>query len=258
MVLDRIAAMLATAAESRRVIPPTDLYNEGWMLRLVLHWLSERPEIEHDLAFADNANWYSEALLPSAFLARYRGDKLAESWTHADGVIGHFSIGENGAGDLSVPRAMSQLLVTEAKMFSKLSSGVTNAKYFDQAARNIACIAEVLGRAAIDPQSVHSLGFFVIAPQSRIAEGVFDSQMDRTGIANIVRRRVEEYRDREKLRWYEKVFLPVSSRLNIRCIAWEELLDLISETDPEFGPRLSEFYTHCLEFNQVAIKRFVR
>ena len=32
--------------------------------------------------------WYSEALLPSAFLARVREDKLAEFWTHADGVIG--------------------------------------------------------------------------------------------------------------------------------------------------------------------------
>jgi hypothetical protein len=29
-------------------------------------------------------------MVPSAFRASERGDKLAESWTHADGVIGHF------------------------------------------------------------------------------------------------------------------------------------------------------------------------
>lgn len=250
--------MLATAADSGRVIPPTDLYNEGWMLRLALHWLSEHPEIEHDLVFSSGSTWFSEALLPSAFLARYRGDKLAESWTHADGVIGHFFIGESGAGDLSVPQDASQLLVTEAKMFSKLSSGVTNAKYFDQAARNVACIAEVLRRANIKPRSVQSLGFFVVAPQSRIDEGVFERQMDRAGIADVVQRRVEEYQDTEKQRWYDEAFLPVAETASIRCISWEEIIDLTSRTDPEFGSDLSDFYSECLKFNQVAMRRFAR
>jgi len=248
--------MLTTAADSSRVIPPTDLYNEGWMLRLTLHWLSEHPEIQHDLAFSAGSIWYSEALLPSAFLARYRGDKLAESWTHADGVIGNFAIGENGAGDLSVTPNVSQLLVTEAKMFSKLSSGVTNAKYFDQAARNVACIAEVLGRANVDPHTVQSLGFFVIAPKSRIDEGIFENQMNRSGIAQVVQRRVMEYQDQKKQRWYEDIFLPVVSSATIRCIAWEEIIQLISESDPKFGTDLGDFYSRCLAFNMAAARRF--
>jgi len=163
MANQRIAELLARAAGDDRVFPPTDLYNEGWMLRLVLDWFSRNPDVDHDLKFGESSGWYSEALLPSAFLPRNRGDKLAESWTHADGVIGHFSIGENGAGDLSLKENAKELVVTEAKMFSKLSNGVTNAKYFDQAARNVACIAELAKRASIAPFSFDNIAFYVIA-----------------------------------------------------------------------------------------------
>jgi len=75
------------------------LYNEDWMLCLTLQWSSERPGIDHDLSFLATSAWFSEALLAGAFLPRYRGDKLAASWTHTDGVTGHFVIGENGVGD---------------------------------------------------------------------------------------------------------------------------------------------------------------
>lgn len=255
MISERISAMLANCANAGRVIPPTDLYNEGWMLRLALDWLGENRDIPHDLAFAAGSAWYSEALLPSAFLARYRGDKLAESWTHADGVIGHFSIGENGIGDLSVTEGVSQLLVTEAKMFSKLSSGVKNARYFDQAARNVACIAEVLGRANVDPLTVRSLGFFVVAPQSRIDESIFDRQMDLEGMREVVGRRVAEYGDDEKQSWYENTFIPVIDAATIRCISWEEILNLVSQSDSQFAVELADFYSRCLEFNRAAMNR---
>lgn len=153
MSIERIAALLERCDGPGNNFQPTDLYNEGWMLRLVLDWFSLNPGIDHGLAFTTTDKWYSEALLPSAFLARVRGDKLAESWTHADGVIGDFVIGSDCRGDLSLADGASRFLVTEAKMFSKLSSGVTNARYFNQASRNIACIAETIFRANILPIS---------------------------------------------------------------------------------------------------------
>jgi len=176
MSIERIATLFERCGGPEKNFPPTDLYNEGWMLRLVLDWLSFNPGIDHDLAFATTDKWYSEALIPSAFLPRVRGDKLAESWTHADGVIGDFVIGANREGDLSLAEGASRILVTEAKMFSKLSSGVKNASYFNQAARNVACIAEVICRAQISPSSLEKIGFFVIAPESQINDGVFAEQ----------------------------------------------------------------------------------
>ena len=58
------------------------------------------------------------------------------------------------------PRLNQRLpVVIEAKMFSKLSPGVTNAKYFNQAARNVACMAEIANRAGIDPASFEDIAF---------------------------------------------------------------------------------------------------
>ena len=125
--LESIQEMLRTAATDQPLFPPTLLYNEGWLLRLVLDWFARHSVQDQLLSFAADANWFSEALLPSPFLARNRGDQLAESWTHADGVVGHFLIGEKGRADLSLETEASQLLVLEAKMFSTLSSGVTHA-----------------------------------------------------------------------------------------------------------------------------------
>ena len=88
-MIDRIAQLMADAGTSSAVFPATDLYNEGWMLRLVIDWFDMNRSVDFDLKFSEGASWFSEALLPSAFLARQRRDKLAESWTHADGVIGH-------------------------------------------------------------------------------------------------------------------------------------------------------------------------
>lgn len=146
---------------------PLSSINEGWMLRLVLDWFSRNPNVDHELRFSENSQWYSEALLPSAFLQNSGEKKLAESWTHADGVIGHFSIGEGGKADLSLDKNATQFVVTEAKMFSELSAGVTNAPYFNQAARTVACMAEISRIAGIAPKSFDNIAFYVLAPEKK-------------------------------------------------------------------------------------------
>src|SRR2546425_6409929 len=88
-MLERIADLLARCDSDASVLPPTTLYNEGWMLRLVLDWFDQNRGLGHELAFLPGARWYSEALLASRFLPERRGDNRAESFTHADGVIGH-------------------------------------------------------------------------------------------------------------------------------------------------------------------------
>ncbi len=252
MVIKRIAELLSKCSGSDRVLPPTELYNEGWMLRLVLDWFCRHPTVQHELQFCEGSKWYSEALLPSAFIARKRGDKLAESWTHADGVIGHLLIGENGAGDLSLREGATQLVVTEAKMFSKLSAGVTNAKYFNQAARNVACIAEIMRRAEIDPTSLDEVAFYVVAPETRISEGVFSQYMGADSMREVVLKRVTEYEEPAKDQWFNDWFLPTLAVAKSRCISWEEILAVISDNNEEDGRELAEFYDQCLKFNQTA------
>jgi hypothetical protein len=253
MIVDRVKSLLERCGTPDTVLPPTDLYNEGWMLRLVLDWL-HRNRHKNDgicLPFPDGAEWYSEALLPSAFFARSQGDKLAESRTHADGVIGDFSIGDNGKGDLALRTDARCFVVVEAKMFSKLSPGVTNARYYNQAARNVACIAELVGLAGLLPDDFGTLGFFVVAPQSQIEDGIFSEYMTRDSIMETVARRVAEYGG-EKDDWRDRRFIPVAKRASIKTVSWEEIISGISGLDAPFGAELEAFYANCLRFNRAA------
>src|SRR5580658_8454634 len=70
--------------------PPTEVFNEGWMLRLTLDAAQTLRIRDYPLQFLDKANWYSESLLSSPFGPRSRNDKLGEGFTNADAVIGHF------------------------------------------------------------------------------------------------------------------------------------------------------------------------
>ena len=86
-----ILEMLQAADTNEAVFPPTILYDEGWMLRLILSAAAKGIKCL-PCPLAADAKWYSEALLHSPFLTRHRGDDLAEAYTHADGVMGHFRI----------------------------------------------------------------------------------------------------------------------------------------------------------------------
>ena len=244
-----IQEMLRSAASSRPLFPPTLLYNEGWLLRLVLNWFDGHSLQDHPLSFAAGAAWFSEAQLPSAFLPRYRGDKLAESRTHADGVVGHFLIGEKSRTDLRLLTGANQLLVLEAKMFSSLSPGVTHASYYDQAARTVACMAEVLHRAECHPSELATLRYSVLAPSSQIKKGVFSMEMPKESIFKKVDRRAEAY-EGKKDRWFEEWFRPTWEKIVIDCLSWEALITTIQERDRPFGRSFNQFYEHCLLVGQ--------
>ena len=250
MAIERIKSMLELCSTDDTVFPPTILYNEGWMLRLVLDWFATHRDNDHYLSFPKDGKWYSEALLPSAFLPRYRGDKYAESWTHADGVIGHFEIGRDSDGDLTLLPDGTSLKVLEAKMFSKLSSGTTHAKYYNQAARNVACVAEILKRTNRKPSDIQALAFYVVAPKVQIEEGVFSKLMSLDSVQATVARRVNEY-DESKEQWYKGWFLPTLETIDIRTISWEEIVSRISEADSSAGKAIKEFYDLCLKYNRL-------
>ena len=203
--LDRITDLLGQSANNDRKFPPTLLFAEGWILRLVLDWFAANRLVDHPLAFDEGSIWFSEATLTSAFLPRYRGDKYAEGFTHADGAIGHFKIGGVGKADLSILPDATVIKVTEAKMFSALSRGTTRAPKYNQAARNVACIGEILKLSNRWPSEFRSLGFYVLAPRSQIEGGVFERAMNRTSICDVVKDRVKNYDD-PKDDWFETWF----------------------------------------------------
>jgi hypothetical protein len=248
MIPKRILDILTTVVGETPQLPPTIIFNEGWMLRLTLDALSRVPALEHRLAFEPRSTWYSEALLPSAFRPRSQADALSESYTHADAGIGHINVAKTGNAYLKLAADATQFIITEAKMFSALSSGVKNAPFFDQAARNAACMAEVLHRAGASPEQFTRIGFYILAPQIAIEAGVFNPLIERAHIEATVSERVRGYGGQLD-GWFSSSFGPLIQRIDLACISWEELVGALGNDAPE-AQELGAFYQNCLKYNQ--------
>lgn len=254
-MIDRVADILGRCAtRDLTTMPPTELYNEGWLLRLALDWSSNHPGTLDALDVPKGTCWYSEAFLPSPFLPRTRGDRLAESYTHADGAVGHFTIGGSGAGDLVLDPQATHFVVLEAKLGSRLSSGTSNAPGYDQAARNVACMAQVLALASRRPADVATLGFYVLAPSQQIDRGLFSDQLTTASIAARVAERVTAYDGDDRVRrevWQREWLEPILCEIGLGAVAWETVVEAISEADAAGGAALREFYASCLRFNRL-------
>ncbi|MGP8080309.1 MAG: hypothetical protein ACLPVI_07335 [Dehalococcoidales bacterium] len=247
-MLEEIDAILQSCDSESPLVPPTMLFNEGWCLRIILNRFSKNEMKGHPLSFEFNSTWYSEGLLRSPFLPRYRGDKLSESWTHADGVVGNFTISNTSEINL-LPEA-KRFVVLEAKIYSKLSQGVSHAGYFDQAARYIACIAELIQYSKNRPQNMQHLAFHILAPEAQIKADVFTNNLSRESIYKKVKKRVSEYGG-EKESWFEEWFVPTLDTIIISAISWEEILESIKKVDQAFADKVKNFYKKCLKYNQL-------
>jgi hypothetical protein len=217
------------------------------MLRLILSLHSEGVSCL-PIEWQANSRWFSEALIASPFLPRYRGDSLGETHTHLDGVVGHFAFRTGTKARLMLTDTSNQLMVLEAKMFSHLSKGIKNAKYYDQAARTVACMAWTISQSNRSVDDFGSLGFYVVAPQEQIEKGIFSKQMDKSSIEEKVERRIKSYADdidcfNELQNWYHESFIPVLELTSVDCVSWESAVDEIAEDS------VRVFYERCLKFN---------
>jgi hypothetical protein len=244
--LERVGQLFLSSGTRAGILPPTALYNEGWMLRLVLDWFARQAPVEHPLDVMPGHGWRSEVLLPSAFLPRGRGDELAESFTHADAIIGATRRG-SGRGDLLPARETKQFVVVEAKLMSALSAGTKRAATYNQAARNVACLATALHQGAVSPAKIRA-GFVVVAPASQIDAGVFGNWCEKEHIIEVVRTRVAAYQgDRDQ--WFQHTFLPAMSAIDVQLLSWESVLEHIRFRDADNSAALIEFYERCVSFN---------
>ena len=253
-MFDTIMVLLKELEDGKPHLPPTLLFNEGWLLRLILHWFSQNNISDHPLSFSLGAVWFSEGLLSSQFLPVHRGDELAESYTHADGVIGNIEAGGRGKTDIQLVKPYEQFVVLEAKLFSKLSAGIARVPGYNQAARNIACMVSVAAESKSSIDKFKTLGFYVIAPETQIKkEASFEKYMQKESVHQKVRQRVETYKGRpdydEKKKWFGEHFEPLLSKINVSLVSWEIIIGSIKKHDNEAGERLARFYDLCLEFN---------
>lgn len=228
--------------------PPTEIFNENWLLKAFLYQASRIDLGDSPFSFDQGATWFSEAMLPTAFKQRFLGDPLAEFRTHADGVIGHIDIGRKGKADLELASDATQFVVIEAKIGAHLSPGTQNAPEFDQAARNVACMAEVLSKAELSPAKMERFAFVLLAPQSSIESDTFSSEMNLEGMRGKIQSRVSRF-DGTLDEWYQKWAEPTLDAVALHTISWETAIRGVEAIDPQSGEALKNFYDTCLEVN---------
>jgi hypothetical protein len=231
-----------------------DLYNEGWLLRLALAMdfagISCLP-VRRDA----NSRWLSETLMYSPFQAAYRGDTRAERHTHADGILGSVSIESSTKRGLRLSETATQFVVFEAKIGSKLSGGTKNAGNYDQAVRNVACMAEALRRAKRPVKALDSLGFFVISPEKSVSTHALTLTSE--SMLRKIDERIGQYEPprRDALQqWKAEWFQPLLERAEITTDSWENVIHRAKSASPNYGEAYDLFYQRCLGFAGVTSK----
>jgi hypothetical protein len=255
--LDAVFAMLTECQDGRTGhFPPTELFSEGWMLRLLLR---EAANGRNLLPFhlEPTADWYSEARLASPFMRQpgeMKGEIRAEGFTNADGVVGQFDMRADTRAGLELRSDATQFVVVEAKMASGLSKGTRYAAGYDQAARNVACMAWTLRSAGVRPDRLKNVGFFVLAPQTTHDRFRIPAMVQRESIQSKIEDRVatlgvSEPRRKALEQWLAEWLDPLLDRLveqsALRSLSWETILDGLDPSED-----LVSFYARCLEFNR--------
>ena len=236
---------------------PTEFYNEGWLLKLLVFSITDFGLKEHELYVDKKNKFFSEALLYSPFLARARArtrkDPFAENHTHADGAIGDFVIGnEKSKGSLHL--IGNKFNVFEAKINSELSKDVTNAPFFDQAARYIACITETLEKSnKIETLDKLSLGFYLTVPEEKYRKkNSFEKCLSEENILKTVQQRVEQYKNEDdfnkRIDWFENKFTPVLKKIKIEPIFYETIISEL--LGYKYIDEIKKFYDLCLAHNK--------
>lgn len=222
---------------------PTEIYNEGWMTRLLVYYSIIDKLKFKELDFSKIYNWCSEALISSPFLPGKRGDNLEEGFTHADMTIGDFKVDFSSRGEVEILEDAKLFGIIEAKMGSNLSQWAKNARNYNQASRYLAYIAHKTCNIDCD------IFFSVVAPQSKLDEHKIDIQIDIQYMIEQIKVRLNEYPDSfKKLKDIESVIYK-AQECRVWSMSYEEWID---EFDNSESKRLlNSFYESSKKWNRI-------
>lgn len=215
-------------------INPTQIYNEGWMTRLLMiQSIKENIDFK-GIRFSEIFNWTSEALISSPFTSTKQN---REGYTHADIVFGDFKVNFNESGKITLLDNAKIFGIIEAKMKSGLSKETKNFKNYNQASRSLLCI----GKNTFDKKC--ETFYIVVAPFKRLEKIKKDTNLE------ILHRQIDDrylaHKDDVNL---EKILLKAK---DCKVMEWsyEEWLEKIK--DIEAKKYLNEFYNKALKWNRL-------
>ena len=219
---------------------PTEIYNEGWMTRLLVYEsIKEKIKLK-DIDFKIISYWTSEALISSPFV---KAKKYREGYTHADIALGDFSVDFNKRGEIIVSKIAKIFGIIEAKMGSNLSQGTTHFKNYNQASRNLACIA--YNTCDIDCE----IFFYVVAPEKKLVEHEIKKQIDLQTMIDQIAFRFKEYSDEFKRAQKMDLIISKALKCKVESISYEEWIEKIKNYDSR--KFLDEFYQKAKKWNRI-------
>lgn len=170
-----VTAMAECCTESGTPVAKSEVYNETWLLRMVLacihdykgDFVTGDAKIKKVLEKIQKAvckHWISEGGLEPAF------EQEGTTWT--DAILGNVKICNNNKRgvEVEIRDPSTGVIIIEAKMGSELSSGITNSSNYNQAARNIACLAKLLNKEKVSKKIISESAFVLFAPKSKLEE----------------------------------------------------------------------------------------
>lgn len=221
-------------------VNPTEIYNEGWMTRLLVYHSIEKKIKLKTIDFGKIKNWTSEALISSPFI---HAKNNREGYTHADMALGDFTVDYEKGGKINIPQSAKTFGIIEAKMGSPLSQGTTHAPNYNQASRNVACIAE-------NTSDTCSSFFYVVAPESQM------KKVHKNGFCNedLVQPSVIKDQIAERFDLHNSVNEANPNETSIKTrvpncrigtITYEEWLKKLASDE------LDKFYMSCKKWNKI-------
>ena len=170
-----VSAMAECCTDSGTPVAKSEVYNETWLLRMVLACIhdykgdfvtgdAKTKQALEKMRKAVCKYWISEGGLEPAF------EQEGTTWT--DAILGNVKIGDNNKRgvDIEIRDSSTGVIIVEAKMGSELASGITNSSNYNQAARNIACLAKLLNNQKISKEIISESAFVVLAPRYKLEE----------------------------------------------------------------------------------------
>jgi len=227
------------------LFPETLIFNEGWLLRSVLKecLAGSGGSGFGFLPFPEGVTAYTEGQLYTPFKARFRGDKLAESHTHIDGIVGDFSITDTKSGVVLKPD-LRYVAGFEAKIYAPIASGTKNVPWYDQLCRTAACLINSILLARPPGSYAAHLAVLYAEDKQRIDPSLYTKDYVEKQISKRLQGFLETREPGDVVERFARGWRDVVDHLRIHFHTWEQVLADIGSGE------LSEFYEVCKKFNE--------
>lgn len=247
---ENIMADLTYIAEIYDIGPKTTIFNEDWLLKVLLYLLkndNKKTKVDAFLSFPEKAEINTKIQLYTPFAQRKRSDQTGEDNINADGIVGEYRFIPGTKSIIQLNENFSHFSIFESKVLSGLSS-VRHKGTWNQISRTIAGMiySALLSKTNLDKLPDLNYNFVYSSENQKIDITKYNI----ASIKNDIHVRISLYKTGGQPKnqdfsdfetnW-ERIF---DKNMKITFQKWENIVESFGNAEFE------EFYNKCLEYNR--------